>query len=56
MQGLKMTEKQYNVFLEESILNIKDSLDNNNLSIFAGSAVSLDSNLPSWQDLIDKLK
>jgi len=51
-----MTEKQYSQFLNESIVNIKEALDNNNLSIFAGASVSLDSDLPSWQDLIDEFK
>ncbi len=51
-----MNKKQYNSFINESITNIKKALDNKNLTIFAGASVSLDSNLPSWYELIEDLK
>ena len=51
-----MNKKQYNAFLKETIQNIKTSLDNKNLTIFAGSGVSDDSNLPLWSELILEIK
>lgn len=51
-----MNKQQYNLFLNESIENIKNALDNRNLTIFAGSGVSVDSNLPLWSELIDDIK
>lgn len=51
-----MNKKQYNAFLKESIQNIKTAIDNNNLSVFAGSGISYDSDFPLWSDLIDEIK
>ncbi|WP_323586241.1 SIR2 family protein [Aliarcobacter butzleri] len=51
-----MNKKQYNSFLKESIQSIQNALDNKNLTIFAGSGVSADSNLPLWSDLISDIK
>lgn len=51
-----MNKKQYNAFLKETIQNIKTAIDNNNLSVFAGSGISFDSHLPLWSDLIDEIK
>ena len=51
-----MNQKQYSSFLSESIQNIKTALENKNLTIFAGSGVSGDSDLPLWSDLIYEIK
>ena len=51
-----MNKKQYNSLPKESIQSIQNALDNKNLTIFAGSGVSADSNLPLWSDLISDIK
>jgi hypothetical protein len=51
-----MNKKQYNSFLQESIQNIKKALNGKNLTIFAGSGISSESNLPLWNELIDDIK
>ncbi|MDY0314370.1 MAG: SIR2 family protein [Arcobacteraceae bacterium] len=51
-----MNKKQYNSLLKESIQSIQNALDTKNLTIFAGSGVSADSNLPLWSDLISDIK
>lgn len=41
-------------FIESSREKIKEALENNRLSIFVGSGVSLNSGFPSWSDIIFK--
>lgn len=41
---------------KEHFRTIRKAIENNKLAIFVGSAVSYDSNLPSWADLIDLMK
>ena len=51
-----MTEEQYNIFLKESLVNIKKFYNNEQLSLFVGAGVSIESELPNWNDLINELK
>lgn len=37
-------------------MNIKEALDNNNLTLFVGSGVSIDSGIPSWPGLMAEIK
>lgn len=50
-----MKQEQYKQFLEKSIKNIQKALNENYLSIFAGSGVSVNSNLPNWSELMEKI-
>ncbi|MBK1973906.1 SIR2 family protein, partial [Campylobacter sp. TTU-622] len=50
-----MDKKQYKVFLNTSIKNIKKALDENYLSIFAGAGISANSGLPTWNELIEDI-
>ncbi len=50
-----MNEK-HKSFIEDSIEDIKKAHNENYLSIFAGAGISVNSGLPNWSELIDKLK
>ncbi|HGG0013764.1 TPA: SIR2 family protein, partial [Campylobacter lari] len=50
-----MEKEQYEVFFNTSIKNIKKALDENYLSIFAGAGISVDSDLPTWDKLIEDI-
>ncbi|GHW76895.1 SIR2 family protein [Vibrio cholerae] len=41
---------------KEHFKTIRKAIENNKLAVFVGSAVSFDSNLPSWGDLISLMK
>lgn len=41
---------------KEHFRTIRKAIENNKLAIFVGSAISYDSNLPSWADLVDLMK
>lgn len=51
-----MTQKEYKIQVKHYIDNIKKALDENYLSIFAGAGVSIDSNLPSYEKLMNTIK
>jgi len=51
-----MEQKKYQSFLDESIRNIKTFYENEQLVLFLGAGISLNSNLPNWTELIDSLK
>lgn len=51
-----MDVKSYKFFLDDSIKNIKEALNNKNMTVFAGSGISIDSGVPLWGDLISKIK
>lgn len=51
-----MKEEQYNIFLKESLVNIKNFYNNEQLSLFVGAGISIESKLPNWNDLINELK
>lgn len=51
-----MNKKQYQQFLKESISSIKNFYTNEQLSLFVGAGISVESKLPNWGELIGKLK
>ncbi len=51
-----MDKKQYNSFLNEAVKHLQSALDCKNLTLFAGAGISVDSNLPLWEDLISEIK
>ncbi|WP_179877315.1 hypothetical protein [Vibrio cholerae] len=44
------------VINKEHFKTIRKAIENNKLAVFVGSAVSFDSNLPSWGELISLMK
>ncbi|MDK2084284.1 SIR2 family protein [Aliarcobacter butzleri] len=42
--------------MKESLVNIKKFYNNEQLSLFVGAGVSIESELPNWNDLINELK
>lgn len=51
-----MDESGYKRLLTKILECIKKAHNENYLSVFAGAGVSIDSNLPSWNELIDKIR
>lgn len=51
-----MTKTQYNSFLTKSLASLKIFHDNEQLSLFVGAGITMDSGLPNWSKLIEDFK
>ena len=51
-----MDKEEYQTFLKEALEKIQKAHRENYLSIFAGAGVSVDSGMPKWSTLMEKIK